>query len=69
MPHAPNDPAVKRSYAALARETMAQWQAIKKTGLKVDWITGEDPYAKNPRMGNADVADNNHWWGFPTDLG
>jgi hypothetical protein len=71
MPHAPDDPAVKASYEALARETMAQWQHVKDTGLKVDWITPQtgDPYADNPRAAIKDVRDNNHWWGYPTDLG
>jgi len=71
MPHNPNDPATKASYDALAKETMAQWQAIKGTGLKVDWIKpGQpDPYADTPRSAERDVSENNHWWGFPTDEG
>ena len=71
MKHDPNDPAVKASYAALARETMAQWQAIKATGLKVDWIKPgqKDPYADTPRSAEMDVSEHNHWWGFPTDAG
>jgi hypothetical protein len=50
---------------------MAQWQAIKATGLKVDWIApGQtDPYADTPRSAERDVSENNHWWGFPTDEG
>jgi hypothetical protein len=71
MKHAPADPAVQASYEALANETLAQWQAIKKTGFKVEWI-GEgqpDPYAVSPRMAAIDIIDNNHWWGFPTDAG
>jgi hypothetical protein len=71
MKHDPNDPAVKASYEALAKETMAQWHAIKATGLKVDWIKpGQpDPYADTPRSAERDVSENNHWWGFPTDEG
>ena len=71
MKHDPNDPAVKASYEALAKETMAQWQAIKATGLQVDWIKPgqSDPYADTPRAAEMDVSENNHWWGFPTDLG
>jgi GNAT superfamily N-acetyltransferase len=71
MPHAPDDPAVQASYAALARETLAQWQAVKATGLKVEWIKPgqKDPYAASPRLAALDVAQNNHWWGFPTDQG
>lgn len=71
MQHNPDDPAVRASYEALAKETMAQWQAIKATGLKVDWIKpGQaDPYADTPRSAERDVSENNHWWGFPTDEG
>jgi hypothetical protein len=71
MKHDPDDPAVKASYEALAKETLAQWQAIKATGLKVEWIKpGQDnPYTATPRMAALDVINNNHWWGFPTDAG
>jgi hypothetical protein len=71
MQHAPDDPAVLASYEAMAKETLAQWEAIKETGLKVEWIKeGQaDPYGDNPRRAMVDVIDNNHWWGFPTDLG
>lgn len=71
MKHDPNDPMVKASYDALAKETMAQWQAIKATGLNVEWIKpGQaDPYADTPRSAERDVTVNNHWWGFPTDEG
>ena len=52
MVHAPDDPAVKASYDALVKKTLAQWQAIKETGLQVDWIKpGQpDPYAASPRL-------------------
>lgn len=71
MEHNPNDPKVKAAYQALARETLAQWQAVKKTGLKVEWIKPgqQDPYADTPRRAAMDVQRNNHWWGFPTDMG
>jgi hypothetical protein len=67
----PTDPAVAKSYAALARETLAQWEVIKKTGLKVEWVKPgqKDPYALSPRLAAMDVSMNNHWWGYPTDLG
>jgi hypothetical protein len=71
MEHAPNDPRVKAAYEAMAKETIAQWREIEKTGLQVEWIKpGQaDPYAQSPRLAAMDVARNNHWWGFPTDLG
>ena len=67
----PTDPKVKASYDAMIKETLAQWEAIKKTGLKVDWVQPgqKDPYALSPRLAAMDVSQNNHWWGFPTDLG
>jgi hypothetical protein len=71
MRHDPRDPAVKASYDAMVKETLAQWQALKATGLKVEWIKPgmKDPYAENPRLGAQDISLNNHWWGYPTDLG
>jgi hypothetical protein len=61
MEHAPNDPIVKKAYKAMVDETMAQWQAIKKTGLKVEFIKpGQpDPYSASPRQAIMDVRDNN----------
>lgn len=75
MKHDPKDPEVRAAYEAMAKETIAQWDAIKKTGLKVEWLKPDanghiqDPYADNPRRGVMDVALHNHWWGFPTDAG
>lgn len=66
MKHAPDDPKVKASYRAMIDETVAQWQAIKKTGLKVQFITGDDPYG-NPRHAILDVVHNNHLWIRPTE--
>lgn len=71
MKHAPDDPAVKASYDALIDETLAQFQAIKKSGLKIEFIKPgmEDPYFASPRLAAVDVADNNHLWVFPTESG
>ena len=68
MPHAPNDPEVKAAYDALAREVIAQWQAVKATGLQVEYITGQDPYG-NPRNAILDITENNHFWVYPTTDG
>lgn len=69
--HDPNDPKVKASYAAMAKETLAQYAVLEKTGLKVEWVKPgqKDPYAASPRLAALDVSENNHWWGFPTDQG
>ena len=71
MKHDPNHPDVKASYKALADETMAQFQHIKKSGLKVEWIKKDqpDPYAKTPHLGAMDVRDNNHLWAYKTEHG
>lgn len=71
MAHDPQHPAVKRSYDALIDETNAQWEHIKKTGLKIDFIEPgmPDPYAKSPRLAQKDVHDNNHLWVFGTEGG
>ena len=71
MKHTPNDPATKASYDALIDETAKQYDAIKKTGLKIEPIPAgaPDPYATNPRLAAWDVAENNHLWFFPTESG
>lgn len=68
MEHNPNDPEVAAAYAAMINETLAQWQAIKATGLVVEFIDGADPYG-NPRNAILDVTENNHLWVYPTDAG
>ena len=69
MRHDPTDPKVQASYQAMVKETIAQWQEIKKTGLKVEFIDGPDPYGNNPRKAILDVQNNNHLWVYPTDSG
>ena len=71
MPHTPNDPKVKAAYDAMIDETLDQWNEIKKSGLKVEFIRPDmpDPYAKNPRAAIMDVRDNNHLWVLPTESG
>jgi hypothetical protein len=70
MPHAPDDPAVKASYDAMIKETLAQYQHMKNTGLRVEFNKlGEDPYAASPRLAAEDVKNNNHLWVFPTEAG
>lgn len=69
MAHAPQDPEVKAAYDAMIRETVDQYQAIKRTGLKVSFIEGGDPYRVSPRLMTEDVRRNNHMWVFPTDAG
>lgn len=69
MKHDPQNPEVKAAYAALVKETTAQYKAVVDSGLKVEFIdfakTG-DPYAGNPRAMTEDVRKNNHMWVFST---
>lgn len=71
MAHAPHHPEVKAAYEAMARETMAQYQAAKRAGLRVDFIPpgAPDPYAASPRLAIEDLKKNHHMWVFSTREG
>ena len=72
MPHDPQHPLVKASYEALARETMAQYEAAKRAGFKVEfWHPDKQaaPYADSPRYAVEDVRNNHHMYVFPTHAG
>jgi hypothetical protein len=66
MAHAPGDPQVAAAYAAMIKETSAQYEEILKSGLKVEFIRGADPYAASPRLAVLDMIENNHLWVFST---
>jgi Large polyvalent protein associated domain 38 len=68
MAHTPEDPEVQRAYSAMIAETLAQYQTILDTGLKVEFITGADPYG-NPRNAILDIVENNHFWVYSTKSG
>jgi hypothetical protein len=68
----PDHPLTKASYAALAKETMAQYQAAKAAGFKAEfWHPDkqEDPYLASPRLAVEDVRNNHHMWVYPTYAG
>lgn len=70
MKHEPENPEVQRAYSKMIDETMAQWDAIKRTGLKVEFMPpGVDYYAASPRLATEDVRNNNHLWVFSTREG
>ena len=69
MEHNPDDPLVAQAYREMIDQTLAQYQAIKETGLQIEFIEGDDPYAASPRLAILDVVENNHLWVFPTDGG
>ena len=71
MAHNPDHPLVKASYEALKRETLAQYQAAKAAGLKMEFYPDpeKDPYHSQPRLMTEDVNKNNHMYVYPTDAG
>lgn len=59
MQHAPEDPKVAKSYAALKDDVKKQWDfATKEMGIKID-PTDKDPY-KNEQQMFDDVKNNKH---------
>ena len=65
MQHDPQNPLVMKAYRQMMAETAAQYREIMKTGLKVEFIKGDDPYG-NPRNAILDIVENNHFWVFST---
>jgi hypothetical protein len=70
MQHQPQDPAVLAAYTAMAEETLAQYQYVKATGLKIEAIQQgqEDPYPNGPRDVLKDI-NAGHIWYYPTKFG
>lgn len=70
--HSANDPAVKASYDAMKRETLAQYEFLKNKGVKFEpWGANAQPYTSSEEM-MKDVRDNRHLGFFqggdlPTD--
>ncbi len=67
--HEPESPEVQKAYQSLADETLAQYRAMEKAGIKIEPYTGKgEPYANSSEM-MKDVRDNKHLWFFTTDQG
>jgi hypothetical protein len=67
MEHDPRNPKVKAAYDAMISETVAQYEAMLKTGIKIEFAPKDtDPYNDNPRNMTEDVRNNNHMWVFGT---
>lgn len=66
----PDDPAVRSSYEAMARETLDQYNALVDAGYTFEFYpaTGEDPYG-SPWRAMEDLRDNKHLYVFPTEEG
>lgn len=65
----PSDPKVKKAYDALINETMGQYEAARKAGVKFEFMPeGQDVYG-NPRNAINDIVTNQHMFVFPTESG
>ena len=65
----PNDPEVRASYDAFARETKAQYDAIVESGYRFEFYPTHDPYAGGPSEAIDDLRANKHMFVYPTDEG
>jgi|GEM_PF-7124421 len=65
LEHTPNDPIVKEAYEALITETLDQYKSIVASGLKIEFIQDENPYA-SPSEAIKDVTENNHLYVYST---
>lgn len=69
MKNNPSDPKVKKAYDALIDETMAQYEAARKSGIKFEFMPeGVDVYG-NPRNAINDLILNRKMYVFPTESG
>jgi hypothetical protein len=70
MEHKPDDPEVKRAYRAMIDETLEQYRAMERSGVKIEFIPegSPDPYV-NPRAAIDDIKNNNHLYVFSTKAG
>lgn len=72
MPHEPDNPLVRASYAQMIKETMDQYRAAKAAGFKAEFWNPEteaDPYEASPRLAVEDVRKNHHMYVYPTSAG
>lgn len=64
LQHNPDDPKVKKAYAALLRQTKQQWDHAKNAGYKLEpWSQEGQPYYSSKEMMD-DVRNNKHLWYF-----
>jgi len=69
MANNPNDPNVKKAYAALIDETMGQYEALRNKGYKFDFMPESGDIYGNPRNAINDVILNKKLSVFPTEQG
>jgi len=63
----PTDPAVQKSYRALADETLAQYKAMTDAGYTIEPFKGEGEPYKNSDEAIADIRDNKHLYFLQTE--
>lgn len=63
----PTDPAVQKSYRALADETMRQYEVMKDAGYTIEPWNGEGEPYKNSAAAIADARDNKHLYFLKTE--
>jgi peptidoglycan hydrolase-like protein with peptidoglycan-binding domain len=67
--HAPDDPAVRASYDAFARETREQYDALTQAGYTFEFYPDADPYPTGPWAAMDDLRENKHLYVYPTEEG
>lgn len=63
----PKDPAVQKSYQALADETLAQYKAMTDAGYSIEPFKGKGEPYKNSDEAIADIRDNKHLYFLKTE--
>lgn len=63
----PEDPTVQASYAALAKETLDQYQAMVDAGYKIEPFEGKGEPYKSSAEAVADIRDNKHLYFLKTE--
>jgi len=66
MKHEPDNKEVAAAYDAMINETIEQFKFIQESGLKVEFIKGDDPYVNGPSDVINDIKNNNHIWVYST---
>ena len=66
MKHEPGNKEVAAAYDAMINETTDQFKFILGSGLKIEFIRGDDPYVNGPSDVINDIKNNNHIWVYST---
>lgn len=67
MKNEPGSPKVAAAYAALKKETLAQYKLLSEHGYSYDFYPKDhDPYAHSPREAIYDLTKHHHMYVYPT---